>query len=747
MSLLSRNTGGGRRRVATTAAVFAGTLLTYLVIAAVPAMAVSTCDTFDTAGVPNGGGTGSDELRVTLGADDKVVLWALAGNYGFSQNGGAFVACGSTNGPNTTANVGWVSVTGSDAGAETFTMFDPDAIVEANETNVTVDLKNGTDTLILEYGALPSPATPDPAAGIGAAVELGTSAGGIGIADVDDDNGVRATLKFTNAEVITLNGDNTASDFLNASGASPIAQNSAIDPFGVGVTGDDVPGSPAGSPFTQNLNLNGLGGDDLLFSGAGNDNFQGGAGNDTVDYLGAANGVVVDLTAATGTGMGADTLADVQNAIGSAFDDILTGNSLNNELSGGDGNDTIDGLAGNDQMFGEGGNDTILQGTAADGADTISGGGNNPTGDTLDYSGRTGALYVAPGGGAVSGEGGCPLGAGCEDDNINSDTENYLLGSAADQFVGSGADEYIVPGAGDDKVDGNGGFDYLSLEDVAGPATFDLITGTATGAGTDTFSDMEGYVGTAGDDTLKLGNTPIPSGNTLGDFAADGGIDTVDASAATQNRTINLNNFGFDCAPAGCLEVENAIGGSGNDTLTGNPLNNTLIGGEGTDNIAGNDGNDTIEGGLGNDILSGGAGGDTLSYKHATGGMEVDLSVGLTSGADGADSIGFFEIVLGTDFNDTITGGQSSVDVNNRYKGRGGNDLLIGTNSTDFLLGGGGNDTVQAGGGDDIGKGNAGNDDLFGSKGNDTLTGGKGNDFANGQGGADSCTAETKKSC
>jgi uncharacterized repeat protein (TIGR02059 family) len=49
------------------------------------------------------------------------------------------------------------------------------------------------------------------------------------------------------------------------------------------------------------------------------------------------------------------------------------------------------------------------------------------------------------------------------------------------------------------------------------------------------------------------------------------------------------------------VSIENAIGGSGNDLVYGNELNNSLVGGDGNDTILGWGGTDTIDGGNGTD--------------------------------------------------------------------------------------------------------------------------------------------------
>jgi serralysin len=58
--------------------------------------------------------------------------------------------------------------------------------------------------------------------------------------------------------------------------------------------------------------------------------------------------------------------------------------------------------------------------------------------------------------------------------------------------------------------------------------------------------------------------------------------------------------------------IENAIGGSGADILTGNVAGNALAGNGGNDRLAGLAGNDRLLGGGGNDRLTGGAGVDQL---------------------------------------------------------------------------------------------------------------------------------------
>ncbi len=106
-----------------------------------------------------------------------------------------------------------------------------------------------------------------------------------------------------------------------------------------------------------------------------------------------------------------------------------------------------------------------------------------------------------------------------------------------------------------------------------------------------------------------------------------GGNDTLDVSGYTQNQLISLvggtwSNIGGLFGNVGIYlttVIENAVGGTGNDTIIGNSVANFLIGNNGNDTIDGGDGNDTLLGGLGNDILTGGADADTFVYLPSSG--------------------------------------------------------------------------------------------------------------------------------
>lgn len=102
-------------------------------------------------------------------------------------------------------------------------------------------------------------------------------------------------------------------------------------------------------------------------------------------------------------------------------------------------------------------------------------------------------------------------------------------------------------------------------------------------------------------------NNSFHTGNDVYHFSASegtfetiwdaGGVDTIDISQFTTNCSINLTPGSYSSLPltnwsvkdnigiAFGAVIENAIGGSGNDTLTGNSANNTLDGRLGTDTV------------------------------------------------------------------------------------------------------------------------------------------------------------------
>jgi Ca2+-binding RTX toxin-like protein len=210
---------------------------------------------------------------------------------------------------------------------------------------------------------------------------------------------------------------------------------------------------------------------------------------------------------------------------------------------------------------------------------------------------------------------------------------------------------------------------------------------------------------------------------------------------------------------------ENLLGSANADNLTGDDSANVIAGEAGNDTINGGLGDDVIEGGAGNDSLSGGGGLDTVNYSSATAAVAVNLTTNTATGGAGSDTLSGFRNVIGSAFNDTITG--SAADANS-FAGGLGNDTYVVDTATDTVIerANEGTDLVQTalatftlsdnlenltytGAATFTGIGNAlantltggaGNDSLSGGDGNDTLIGGLGNDTLNGGAGVDTAS-------
>ena len=100
--------------------------------------------------------------------------------------------------------------------------------------------------------------------------------------------------------------------------------------------------------------LFGLGGDDWLEGGKDADVLNGGTGSDWASYQSSSAGVYVDLFAGTGLygDAAGDTLDNIENLFGSAYDDVLVGNAQGNMLKGAGGEDSLLGFSGNDRLWG-----------------------------------------------------------------------------------------------------------------------------------------------------------------------------------------------------------------------------------------------------------------------------------------------------------------------------------------------------------------------------------------------------------
>ncbi|MBD2441121.1 S-layer family protein [Nostoc sp. FACHB-110] len=146
--------------------------------------------------------------------------------------------------------------------------------------------------------------------------------------------------------------------------------------------------------------------------------------------------------------------------------------------------------------------------------------------------------------------------------------------------------------------------------------------------------------GANGNDTYAyVANTALGTDTIV--ETATGGVDTINFSGTTVAVQANLGvttsqtvNSNLKLILSANNVIENATGGTGNDRLTGNGLNNLLAGGSGNDQLQGLGGNDTLWGGLGDDILTGGTGNDQYLFQAS----------GAFSSSLGVDYISLFEV-------------------------------------------------------------------------------------------------------
>ncbi len=204
-----------------------------------------------------------------------------------------------------------------------------------------------------------------------------------------------------------------------------------------------------------------------LLGGAGDDTIVGGAGYDAAAYTQAPAGVRVDLEAAGPQdthGDGVDTITSVEKLVGSAYDDVLTGDGGINQLLGFGGDDVLDGRDGADTFFGGDGADTLRTGP---GDDLLRGGAGE---DTVSYADVPAPVSVDL---SIAGVPQDTVGSGMQtlieiEGVLGSPFDDRLTGSDGANAIdgGAGADT-IDGGEGADRLGGGGGIDAIESRDTS----------------------------------------------------------------------------------------------------------------------------------------------------------------------------------------------------------------------------------------------------------------------------------------
>jgi Ca2+-binding RTX toxin-like protein len=263
--------------------------------------------------------------------------------------------------------------------------------------------------------------------------------------------------------------------YANRSGDVHVAMNGAADDGEAG-EGDNVtlgvenlqlgPGDDEVVGSKRSNDIRDLaGGDNVISGGRGNDTFatqaglgadlyHGGKGRDRVIY-GSLSNLTISLDGLANDGVIAsmehdNMFDDVENVNGGQGSDIITGSGFANRLDGGPGNDQLFGFGGKDRLVDSG--TSLSGGTVFTGDDRFSGGTEV---DTVDFSIHAFQLSITIDG--VQND----TSSGHGTDNVGTDVENVIGGTAGDLIVGSALANRLSGRDGGDSLSGLGGNDTL----------------------------------------------------------------------------------------------------------------------------------------------------------------------------------------------------------------------------------------------------------------------------------------------
>ena len=397
----------------------------------------------------------------------------------------------------------------------------------------------------------------------------------------------------------------------------------------------------SGSAFEDTLTGNAR--NNVLSGRAGADLLDGGAGTDTVSYSGSRAGVTVNLLTGAGERGDAqgDRLSNIENLIGSRYNDDLTGDTGNNLLRGGAGDDILIGGAGADRLQGGTGQDTVSYTGSTEGVTvrlhSLAATGGDATGDT--FPGLVDVAYTDLDG--VEQTGSLPD----VEHLIGSNHNDILAGDRRDNVIDGGAGNdtlYGGPGGGDDEMSGGPGNDRIfggQGDDtlVGGPGADRLVGGHG--------QDLVSYTGSPEGVTVRLHSLAAKGGDARGDtFESLVDVAYTDANGVAQTDSLpdveRLTGSAHNDILAGDRRDNVIDGGDGNDTLYGGPGggDDVMAGGPGHDRLFGGQGNDTLTGGPGDDRLAGGHGNDVFVFGPGDG---ADTVTDFSSGTDKVDLTAF----------------------------------------------------------------------------------------------------------
>lgn len=367
---------------------------------------------------------------------------------------------------------------------------------------------------------------------------------------------------------------------------------------------------------------------------------------------------------------------------GNSFDDQLSGGDGNDTIYGGEGADTLDGGQGVDYLSGGNGNDTyvvdsvsdVVEDNASDtGTDTIISSVSWTLKSDIENLQLSGGLAINATGNATSNSLTGNSGANVLDGKAGADT---MAGGAGD-------DSYVVDNAGDVILElANEGIDKVTSSiSFALGANVDGLVLSGTAAINGTGNELSNtIVGNSGSNRLDggLGADVLTGGAGNDTYVVDNVADLVNEAAGGGTDTVESS-----VSWAMAAEVENlTMTGTGNISVTGNALANTIRGNSGNNRLDGGAGADTIIGGLGDDVYVVDNASDVVTEAASAGTDTIETALTYTLGSN------LENLTL------TGSGGVNGTGnaVNNIILGNSGANRLDGAAGADTFAGGDGND-------------------------------------------------------
>jgi serralysin len=181
--------------------------------------------------------------------------------------------------------------------------------------------------------------------------------------------------------------------------------------------------------------------------------------------------------------------------------------------------------------------------------------------------------------------------------------------------------------------------DIMAIQAIYGASTTTRLGDTVYGFNSNVAGPMNAI--------FDFGRNAHP---VLAIFDSGGARDTLDFSGWSAPSVMDLRGGGFSSANHMTNNVaisydtviEDAVGGSGSDLITGNAASNQLIGGAGNDELRGLAGDDILIGGAGNDLIDGGDGsGDTAVFDGVASAYAITVSNNMVTltGPGGTDRV------------------------------------------------------------------------------------------------------------